>query len=351
MPSQNTEDPTANQGVNHSVNPIVSTDELRAILGKPAKALEKRVQTTLDHYAIEFIEQASTAVLATADATQPMHFVDCKRENPFIVDHQRLSLSTHFTGKVRQEKSDRASLYFFVVAIGHSLRVNGKLIKTESDTVEFHIDTLYFHCARAAARSQLWQPPAPPHDAAIGEITSQTTAREFLQQSPFVLMKTLSCDGATEISPRGDGAGFVHQIGDNTLLIPERPGNKMAVSLNNLIDRPEIELLCLVPGCHWVFNIIGQAVITSTPTLLKHCTVKGKQPKLGIVIEITSASIQQDAALSNLKLWDSNTLGDERSLTPFSKALSAHINGTGLLGKITSGVVKAVVNHDMKNLY
>ena len=42
---------------------------------------------------------------------------------------------------------------------------------------------------------------------------------------------------------------------------------------------------------------------------------------------------------------------EKQCITPFSKALSAHINGTGLLGKATHSIISAVVNHDMKNLY
>ncbi|MGH1373312.1 MAG: pyridoxamine 5'-phosphate oxidase family protein [Cellvibrionaceae bacterium] len=351
MSSQNTEDPMGNQDIDLEFKPIGSIEKLRTILGKPAKALEKRVQTTLDYYCTEFIELASAAVLATTAPEQPMHFIDCQQESPFIVNPQRLSLSQHFTKFEFRANAHHASLYFFIAGVGHTLRANGKLIKTEHATVEFHIDALYFHCARAAARAQLWQGPAFAKEPKRDEITTHTTTAQFLRQSPFLLLKTLTAEGTTEVSPRGDGAGFVHQLSPTALLIPERPGNKVAVSLSNLIAQPKVELLCVIPGCHWLLSIIGEAVITDSPALLEHCIVKGKRPKLGILIEIASASIQQDKILSDMQLWDSKNRTDSTSLTPFSKALSAHINGTGFLGKITSGVVKAVVNHDMKNLY
>lgn len=350
MPSQNTEERIGNQDVNHGVSPITTIDALRALLGKPAKALEKRVQTTLDEYSVEFIELATTAVLATDDSTLPMHFVDCRQESPFIVDSRRLSLSHHFSRSALKPNSCKASLYFFIAGIGHALRVNGQLLATENMNVEFRISGLYFHCARAAARAQLWDQKESKLEI-VNEVSKLRNPAKFLEHSPYVLMKSQNTQGVTEVSPRGDGSGFIHQLSSNILLIPERPGNKIAISLSNIIEQPKIELLCLIPGSNLVLNISGHAKITTSLALLEHCSVKGKRPKLGILVEIESHFIREDSTLSTIGLWDSNKCVDAKSLTSFSKALSAHINGTGLLGKITSGVVKAVVNHDMKNLY
>jgi hypothetical protein len=50
-------------------------------------------------------------------------------------------------------------------------------------------------------------------------------------------------------------------------------------------------------------------------------------------------------------LWDATKAVDKKTLTAFPKALSSHINGTGLMGKVTNTIVGAIVKHDMKNLY
>ena len=59
---------------------------------------------------------------------------------------------------------------------------------------------------------------------------------------------TASPDGGLDVSPRGDPAGFVRIIDERTLLLPDRPGNKLADTLTNLLADDRIALLFLIPG-------------------------------------------------------------------------------------------------------
>jgi predicted pyridoxine 5'-phosphate oxidase superfamily flavin-nucleotide-binding protein len=52
--------------------------------------------------------------------------------------------------------------------------------------------------------------------------------RQFIERSPFVCIATGRPDGGLDVSPRGDPAGFVRILDEHTLLIPERPGNRIA---------------------------------------------------------------------------------------------------------------------------
>jgi predicted pyridoxine 5'-phosphate oxidase superfamily flavin-nucleotide-binding protein len=169
--------------------------------------------------------------------------------------------------------------------------------------------------------------------------------------SPYALLKTINHAEHTELSPRGDEPGFIQHINNNTIFMPERPGNKVAVSLRNIIQNPNIELLVMVPGYSQTQNIHGHAYVTTDSELLEPCTVNGKKPKIGIVIKVISKHFQVDKALLNSKIWDASQAVDKTTLTAFPKALSSHMNGTGLLGKATNKVVEAIVKHDMKNLY
>src|SRR5215218_7778056 len=47
-------------------------------------------------------------------------------------------------------------------------------------------------------------------------------ARTFLEYSPFCLLATSGHDGSCDVSPRGDGPGFVAVLGDDRLAIPDR---------------------------------------------------------------------------------------------------------------------------------
>jgi predicted pyridoxine 5'-phosphate oxidase superfamily flavin-nucleotide-binding protein len=51
--------------------------------------------------------------------------------------------------------------------------------------------------------------------------------RQWLAASPFCVLATSDADGRLDTSPKGDPAGqLVHVLGDTTLAIAERPGNR-----------------------------------------------------------------------------------------------------------------------------
>ena len=317
---------------------IVRTEKaLRQLIPTPPKMLEKRIQTSLDYFSSEFIKHASVAALATASEEIAMQFVQCNGEGFSLKDEKTLTLPSITDLDTGQHVS--ASLYFIVAGIGHGLRINGVLEKGKAGGSRFEIRQLYFHCARAAARAQLWS------HCDINDLVPT------LKESPYALLHTENSNGETDLSPRGDGPGFIHQLGPRTLLLPERPGNKVAVSLRNILQTSKVGLLLIRPGSNQTLVIRGNACITSNASLLKQCAVNQKAPKLGIVIDITDQHLQHDTALQKSNLWRRSQWTHQKTLTPFPKALSAHMNGTGLLGKATTGLVTAVVNRDMKNLY
>src|SRR5437879_13006878 len=59
--------------------------------------------------------------------------------------------------------------------------------------------------------------------------------RQFVERSPFVVVASGRPDGGLDVSPRGDPAGFVRILDERTLLLPDRPGNKLADTLTNLL--------------------------------------------------------------------------------------------------------------------
>lgn len=62
--------------------------------------------------------------------------------------------------------------------------------------------------------------------------------RLFIERSPFICIATSDLEGNCDLSPRGDPVGFVRILDDRTLLIPERPGNRLADSLRNMLANP-----------------------------------------------------------------------------------------------------------------
>src|SRR5262245_27515350 len=128
--------------------------------------------------------------------------------------------------------------------------------------------------------------------------------RQFVERSPCVCVATKLPGGGVDVSPRGDPTGFVRILDEQTLLIPDRPGNRLADTLPNLLADPSIGLLFLIPGVGDSFRVNGRGFITDDEELLAASEVEGSVPKLGIVVEIEEAYTQCSKALIRSDLWN-----------------------------------------------
>jgi PPOX class probable FMN-dependent enzyme len=172
--------------------------------------------------------------------------------------------------------------------------------------------------------------------ALIGEPTELVVAkindrlndltRQFIERSPFVCIATGRPDGGLDISPRGDPAGFVRILDEHTLLIPDRPGNKIADTLTNLLAEPRIALLFLIPGIGDTFRVNGTARVVDDEELLAGSVVDGRAPKLGLLVEIEECYTQCPKAFIRSDLWNPEK-HIERSELPSSGAMLRSIAG------------------------
>jgi len=128
--------------------------------------------------------------------------------------------------------------------------------------------------------------------------------RQFVERSPFVVVATGHPDGGLDVSPRGDPAGFVRILDERTLLLPDRPGNKLADTLTNLLEDDRIALLFLIPGVNDTFRVNGRARIVDDAELLADSAVEGKVPRLGILVTVEEAYTQCPKALLRSELWN-----------------------------------------------
>lgn len=128
--------------------------------------------------------------------------------------------------------------------------------------------------------------------------------RQFVARSPFVCIATTHRDGGVDVSPRGDPPGFVRVLDDHTVLLPERPGNRLADTLVNLLSDPRIGLLFLIPGIGDTFRVNGTAYVTDDTEALAPSAVRGRAPKLGIVVTVLEAYTQCAKALIRSDLWN-----------------------------------------------
>src|ERR1041385_5247697 len=85
-----------------------------------------------------------------------------------------------------------------------------------------------------ALTALLGPPPLETTRAKVATRLNHLT-RQFIERSPFLCLGTCDEHGHLDVSPRGDPRGFVRILDEATLLIPERPGNRLADSLRNIL--------------------------------------------------------------------------------------------------------------------
>jgi uncharacterized protein len=166
--------------------------------------------------------------------------------------------------------------------------------------------------AEDALRSLLGEPSDLVRSKIADRLNDLT--RQFIERSPFLCLATSAADGTCDVSPKGDPAGFVRILDDRTLLLPDRPGNRLADSLRNVLENPHVALLFFLPGVSDTFRVNGRAEIVTDPELLELCAVEGKVPTLAMRIEIDQAYTHCPKAFLRAQLWDPEKFVDRGDL-------------------------------------
>ena len=165
----------------HSATTITSVDELETLYGAPVpRSLIKEIDHLNEHYRA-FVEKAPFVVVATSGPGG----LDCSpRGDPAgfvrVVDDKTLMIPDR-RGNNRLDTlrnlviDPRISLLFLVPGIGETLRINGRAEivvdddlnesfamqgKAPRSVITVTIDSVYYQCQKALARSRLWDPDA-----------------------------------------------------------------------------------------------------------------------------------------------------------------------------------------------
>lgn len=95
----------------------------------------------------------------------------------------------------------------------------------------------------------------------------QDKAREFIAQSPFLVMATSGADGSCDASPKGGKPGWVKVLDERRLLIPDVAGNRLFQSYLNMADNPRAALIFFIPGVRETVRVNGEVEIVDRETL------------------------------------------------------------------------------------
>lgn len=139
----------------------------------------------------------------------------------------------------------------------------------------------------------------------------------FIRRSPFLVLGTIGAWGL-ELSSKGDDPGFVEIVDRQTLLIPERKGNQLALGLGNILAEPRVGLMLVRPATDEVLRISGRATLLDDRDVCERLAARGEPAMLVIRVEIDRAAFHCVRSARRAGLWAPKTW-DEPTQISFGK--------------------------------
>lgn len=149
----------------------------------------------------------------------------------------------------------------------------------------------------------------------------------FIERSPFLCLGTQDAQGRADVSPRGDPAGFVKVIDATTIAIPDRPGNNRLDSQVNILSNPHVGVLFIIPGFDDTLRVNGRAAITTEPRILRPLALKGRVPKVAIVIEVDEVFLHCAKAFRRSDLWNPDSYRSRSEMPSLSQMILDQTTG------------------------
>ena len=153
-------------------------------------------------------------------------------------------------------------------------------------------------------------------------------AQQFIALSPFVVLASSNASGQMDASPRGGDPGFVKVIDNQTLLIPDAPGNNRLDTLENILDSGQLGLLFMLPGFDETLRVNGQAVLSTEPSALQQCADARRTPVLVIRVRVQAVYLHCAKAFMRAQLWSPSRHAQRHLMPSMGEMLRDQIQST-----------------------
>jgi len=160
--------------------------------------------------------------------------------------------------------------------------------------------------ARIASVQRLRELIGEPNPLVRSKVHDALNAQavDFIARAPMLFLATAGTDGAPMVSPKGDSPGFVHVEDARTLLLPERKGNKLIFSLQNILANPAVELIFLVPGTGETLRVGGNAELDDDPALCGRFVERDRPALLVTRVRVQRCYFHCAKAFLRARLWE-----------------------------------------------
>ena len=147
-------------------------------------------------------------------------------------------------------------------------------------------------------------------------------SKGFIKLSPFLVISSTGPDGLGDTTPRGEEPGFVRVLDDNTIAIPDRPGNNRLDTLTNVLTHPGVGLIFFIPGVNETLRINGKAEIHTDLGLLTRFEMQGKLPASVLVVRINEVYLHCAKALMRSEFWLPDAQADKRPIPTIAQMIN-----------------------------
>ncbi len=165
-------------------------------------------------------------------------------------------------------------------------------------------------------------------------------AIDFIARSPFLVLSTADAEGRIDASPKGDGPGFVLVEDETHLVIPDRPGNRLAYGHHNILANPRVGVLFLLPGTPETLRVNGRASLTAERDLLERLAARGKPAVLAIRVDVEEVFFHCAKAFLRGRVWKPDTWGEKHEVS-FGKMFAAQRKAPPETADAIDAMVKA----------
>lgn len=146
-------------------------------------------------------------------------------------------------------------------------------------------------------------------------------SKRFIENAPFVFIGSQNLTGNGDVSPKGDQPGFVRVLDDQTIAIPDRPGNNRLDTWENVVENPAVGLIFLIPGMNETLRINGEARLTLDADLCAECHVNNRPALAVLIVKVHEVYMHCAKAFIRSKLWVPESWADRSDMPTLGQML------------------------------
>ena len=200
--------------------------------------------------ALRFIEQQRFVILGHQDEKDNLWTTVLIGEAGFIRPLSETVLELNYSEidenavKVLESLPEQSKLGFLIIELAsrRRLRVNGVLSKRQGSVLELSIEESYPNCPKyIQSRHLVMERKSGSALFEAGQILG-AEQRALIANSDTFFVSSLHPERGVDASHRGGKKGFVQLFDDQSLRIPDYPGNSMFNTLGNFLTYPRAGL-------------------------------------------------------------------------------------------------------------